>query len=98
MEGDLFPTRIVNAQDSGLLPNPNLAADVLRRHRVIGPFKLNVAITVNAAPGFLENREQSRWQRLQRGSLDCLKTPADLLTRCAVNARVRRRTFPLTEE
>ena len=57
MERDLFPAHIVNEQHSGLLPHPNRAPDMPRRHRVIGAFEHDVSIAVDTTLGFLENQD-----------------------------------------
>jgi hypothetical protein len=57
-----------------------------------------VAVPVNGAFGFFEDREQTCGQRLQSSSFDRLKTFAYLLARGSVNALVGRRGLPLAQE
>ena len=60
MQGDLFPARVVDAQEPRLLPHPDLAPDILGRHRVIGLLKLDVAVAMHRAPSFLKHGKQTR--------------------------------------
>jgi hypothetical protein len=60
VQGDLLPPQVVNPHQPGFVPDPDLAADVFGRHRIIGALELDVAIAVHGARGFFEAGEHHR--------------------------------------
>ena len=73
---------------------PHPTAHVFRRNRVICLGHLHVPVAVDAALGFAERRKSSSRQRQQRRRFDLLEDLTHLLTRRAVNPRVRHAGLP----
>jgi hypothetical protein len=98
VQGNLFAPGIVDADQPGFMTDPNLAAHVFGRHRVIGPPELDIPIAMHRARRFLEGGENHRRQRTQQGLLHFGKELAGLLARGAMEARVRHGALPLREK
>ncbi len=88
---------IEDADDAGLAANPDLAAEILRRHRIIRLVELDVAVAMHLAPRLGEARKQRIGQRRERGALG-REERADLLAHGAVYPGVGDATFPVGEE
>jgi hypothetical protein len=95
VERDLFAPLVEEAQQPRLAPHPHLATDVFRRHRVVGPFELDVPVPMHRALGLLENGEHHGRKHPQRGLFHLREHLANLLARRAMNAGVGHRSFPL---
>ena len=98
MDGDDFPPLVEHAHQPGLPARPDLAAHILRRHRIIRPLQLDVAVLMHGARSFLEHREQARRQRREFGPFHFVEHLAHLLPRGAVDARVGHAAFPFGEK
>jgi len=98
MDGDLLHLRVEHPNQSRLGADPQLAADVLGRHRVICPGELHIAVAVDAAARFFEAGEQTRRQRPQGRLLDRREQLEDLLANGPVDASVGDRSLPVGEE
>ena len=62
MHGNDFPALIEHPQQPGLPARPDLPAHILRRHGVISPLQLHIAIPMHRAWRFFKHREQTRRQ------------------------------------
>ena len=69
VQRDHFLTMIEDAHDPGLAADPHLAAEILRRHRVVSLVELDVTVAVHLAPGLGEAREERRGQGRERRPL-----------------------------
>ena len=98
MDGDDFPALVEHAHQPGLPARPDLPPDILRRHRVVRPLQLDIAVPMHRARSFLEHREQTRRQRREFRPFHFVEHLADLLPRGAVNARVGHAAFPFGQK
>ena len=98
MDGDDFPALVEHPQQPGLPAHPDLPAHILRRHGVISPLQLDIAIPMHRAWRFFKHREQTRRQRQQLGAFHFVEHLADLLPGGAVNARVGHAAFPFRKK
>ena len=71
---------------------------VLRRHRVVGPLDLDVAVAVHRAARFVKRRERLQRQRQKAPALDVGEVLADLAARGAVDPRVGHGQLPVEQE
>ena len=78
MNDDRLHPLVEDPHQAGVPPHPDLPSQVLRRHRVVGPLDLDVAVTVHRATRFLIRRERGQRQRHQRGPLHLGEVLADL--------------------
>ena len=98
VRGDLLHLLGEDAHQPAVPTHPHRSGQVLRRHRVVGPFHLDVAIAMDDAPAFAEARETFHRQRLQGRALDLGEQSADLPPRGAVKARVGHGLLPAEQE
>src|SRR5271166_5953304 len=86
VHGNLLPAAVEDPHQPRVPTHPDLAAEVLGRHRVVGPRYLDVAVTVHAAPALVEERQSAKRQRSQGCLLDLGEQLAYLPARRAVDA------------
>ena len=94
MRGDHLHALVEDPQNTGLSPDPQGAAQILRRDRIIRPLILNVTVAMDGAPSFNETGEKIGGQRQQCQPLG-LEQRSDLLPHGAVDARVGHGVFPV---
>ena len=94
VERNLFHAGVENPHHAQLPARPHFPADIFRRHGVIRLRHFHMAIPMHRALGFAKNREEGRWQRVQRGLLAGFENLRHLLARGAVDAGVGHPAFP----
>src|ERR1700685_1898091 len=92
---DLIHLRAEDPNEPRFGAHPKLAADVLRRNRIIRATELNIAVALDRAARFLEAREQACRQRSQRRLLGRHEQLEDLLSHGPVNAGVGDGALPV---
>jgi hypothetical protein len=88
---------IENADHPRLAANPDLAAEILRRHRIVGPVELNMTIAMHLATRLGKARKQRIGQGRQSRALR-RKQRTHLLAHRPMNAGVGNRALPLRQE
>lgn len=98
MQGDLLQALVEDPHQAPVPAGPHLPAQVLRRHRVVGPLDLDMAVAVHHPPRLVEVGEVLGRQGQQSGPLDFGEVGADLAAGGAVQARVSHRLLPVQQE
>ena len=98
MHRDLLHPLVEDPHHAAVPAHPDLPRQVLRRHRVVGPLDLDVAVAMHDAAGFVKRRERLERQRQERLALRVGEVLADLTARGAVDPRVGHGQLPLAQE
>ncbi len=96
VNGDLFEAAVEYAHQPSVPARPDGVAHVFGRHRVVRLGDLDVAVAMDDALVFVEERETFGGQRQQRALLALEKLPHLLLGR-AVNAQIGDVLFPVQQ-
>ena len=94
VDGHLFEPVVEDPDQAGVPANPQSAAHILRRRRVVRFVDLEMTVAMNGPIRLMEEGEPVRRQRQQRAAFTLLEHSADLPLRRSVDARVGDRLFP----
>ena len=88
VDGDRLHPLVEDPHQPGVPAHPDLAGQVLRRHRVVGLLDLDVAVAMHRAAASWKHGKRSGGSGCKCGPLDLGEVLADLAARRAVQARV----------
>lgn len=97
VQGHFFHPLVVDPHQVAVPTDPDLAADIFRRDRVIGLLHLYVPVPVHRPLGFMEERKPLRGQRQQGRAFHLPKDLAHLPAGGAVDAGVGHCGLPLLQ-